>query len=197
MKHFLFAATLLCFSPFQIALHAKPSAKPVARPTHFWTLGVHEIGARLIVPSIYLDAPIVEGIDDPALRVGPGHDSLSDLPGKAGNCVIAAHRNVWGAWFWHLPRVKVGETIEVRTRTQRQFYRVTRAQTMSGYDTSVLEPPLDPTITRLTLYTCTKPKTDNRFVVVADLIRTQPSTARDFQAFSLPQAKPQAFAARR
>lgn len=187
---------MVCFAS-QSALQAKPAVKTAARPTHFWTHNVREIGARLIVPSIYLDAPIVEGIDDPALRVGPGHDALSDLPGKAGNCVIAAHRNVWGAWFWHLPRVQVGETIEVRTRTQRQFYRVTRAQTMSGYDTSVLERPLKANITRLTLYTCTKPKTDNRFVVVADLIRTQPSTAREFLAFSLPNAKPQTFATRR
>lgn len=126
--------------------------------------------AQLIIPDIYIDAPVVRGVNDAALRNGVGHDPLSNLPGQKGNCVIAGHRNVWGAWFWHLPRLKPGSLIYVQMPQKRYTYRVAFTRTVLPHDTSLLEPPTGPAAPRLTLYTCTKPKTENRFVVVANLI---------------------------
>jgi sortase A len=132
--------------------------------------------AQLVIPDIYIDAPVVRGVSDAALRNGVGHDPLSDLPGQKGNCVIAGHRNVWGAWFWHLPRLKPGSPIYVQTSQKRYTYRVAFTRTVPPYDTSLLEAPTGQAAPRLTLYTCTKPKTENRFVVVANLVSETPVT---------------------
>jgi LPXTG-site transpeptidase (sortase) family protein len=129
---------------------------------------------QLVIPDIYIDAPVVRGVTDGALRNGVGHDPLSGLPGQQGNCVIAGHRNVWGAWFWHLPRLKPGSLIYVQMPQKRYTYRVAFTRTVPPYDTSLLEPPQGKAAPRLTLYTCTKPKTENRFVVVANLVSEEP-----------------------
>jgi sortase A len=147
------------------------------------------LDVRLLVPSIYLDARLTSGIEDTPLRFGPGHDKLSDAPGAPGNCVVAAHRNVWGAEFWHLPSVKKGALIELRTPTKRLFYRVISARTIQGDDLSPLQPPQDPKASRLTLYTCTKPRTAARFLVSADLEKTEPSSLALFNDAALPFAK--------
>ena len=144
------------------------------------------MNARLIVPAIYIDAMLVQGLSDEALRLGPGHDPQSDLPGEPGNCVLAAHRNVWGAEFWHLPRLKPGNIVEVRTPHQRLIYRVKWARNIEGTDLSPLQQPGDAGISRLTLYTCTKPRTAARFIVSADLEQRLPSTPEMFKQQTLP-----------
>lgn len=150
-----------------------------AVPTQSAPQRVRELPVQLVIPDIYLEAPLMSGIDDAALKQGPGHDVLSDAPGAPGNCVVAAHRNVWGAWFWHLPRVKKGARIELRMAGKIHVYRVIEASIVAGHDTSFLEAPHDPRVSRLTLYTCTKPRTNNRFIVVADRIavESKPSDA--------------------
>ena len=142
--------------------------------------------ARLVAPSIYLDARLTHGVDDVALRFGPGVDEASPLPGEKGNCVVAAHRNVWGAEFWHLPRLKVGESVEVVTPQKRFVYRVRSSRLVGEHELAPLQAPSDPSISRLTLYTCTKPRTAHRFIVSADLEKTLPSTPALFHARALP-----------
>ena len=48
---------------------------------------------RLIVPRLGMDEIVVEGVDERALRAGPGHLPGSALPGAPGNAVISAHRD--------------------------------------------------------------------------------------------------------
>ncbi len=168
-------------APSRLASLAAPPRKKTV-----FTSNALPLNARLIVPSIYLDAMMMQGIGDDSLRLGPGHDSESDLPGTAGNCVIAGHRNVWGAEFWHLPYVKAGDPIEVRTPTQRLLYRVKWARVVAGGDLSPLQPPAEEGISRLTLYTCTKPVTAARFIVSADLEQRLPSTPAHFKPQTLP-----------
>jgi sortase A len=127
----------------------------------------------LIIPELGINAPIVRGIDDPSLRHGVGVDPLSSVPGVPGNSVIAGHRNVWGAWFWDLPSLKPGSQIFVKTPEATYTYKVAFTRVAQPHDISLLEPPTDPKVTRLTLYTCTKPKTDCRFVVVANLVKKE------------------------
>jgi LPXTG-site transpeptidase (sortase) family protein len=150
--------------------------------------------AQLVIPDIYIDAPVVRGVSDAALRNGVGHDPLSNLPGQKGNCVIAGHRNVWGAWFWHLPRLKPGSLIYMHLPQKRYTYRVAFTRTVQPHDTSLLEAPKGQAVPRLTLYTCTKPKTENRFVVVANLVsetpfNTAPVASTPVVATSPPRAQ--------
>ncbi len=168
-----------------VAPHFAPaiskSKKPVARQTSrraASTRGAAKawLPAKLIIPKLKVTAPIVRGIDNAALRRGVGFDPDSSAAGqRGGNCVIAGHRNVWGSWFWSLPNLKKGDLVFIDTPRQRLTYRVQSGRVVQPSDTQVLESPADAgnanAAPRLTLYTCTKPKTDCRFIVVADLVK--------------------------
>ncbi len=202
MKPFILKPLLASLAPVLLqastcSARTRPAARAAA-PTHtaslqappqkktVFTSHAPPLNARLIVPSIYLDALVMQGIGDDSLRLGPGHDLDSDLPGAQGNCVIAGHRNVWGAEFWHLPRLRAGDRIEIRTPSQRLLYRVKWARVVAGSDLSPLQPPEQPGTSRLTLYTCTKPRTEARFIVSADLEQRLPGTPALFERRTLP-----------
>lgn len=128
-----------------------------------------------------LDIPVSHGTDNEALRRAPGFDPLSALPGERGNCVVASHRNVHGAYFWYLTEVKPGALITLQTPGKSFDYRVTAARLVAEAQTDVLEnhlpqgaPP------RLTLYTCTLPVSAQRFVVTADLVSRNTTTPRAY-----------------
>ncbi len=59
---------------------------------------------------------VVEGVDLPTLRKGPGHDPRSSAPGQAGNFVISGHRTTYGAPFYNLNDFQVGDEIHVVDR---------------------------------------------------------------------------------
>ncbi len=126
---------------------------------------------RLIVPAMGLDIPVSHGTDDAALRRAPGFDPLSALPGERGNCVVASHRNVHGAYFWYLTEVKPGALITLQTPQKSFVYRVTAARLVAESQTEILENDLSVSAApRLTLYTCTLPVSPKRLVVSADLV---------------------------
>ena len=114
-----------------------------------------------------LDATVVEGVSEGALLRGPGHDPHSSALGE-GNCVIAAHRNMAGSWFYQLHALQPGDRITLETPQEIFTYRVKQVKEVSENDLSVLRtrPNMKP---RLTLYSCTLPKTAKRLVAVADL----------------------------
>ena len=123
---------------------------------------------RLIIPDIDVDAIVLRGVDDDALKKGPGHDRASALPGQKGNCVIAAHRNSYGWWFYNLGEVGNNTQIELRTPSKSYHYKVVSTQVLPDDATWVLRPPTDPKAApRLTLYTCALPHGSNRIVVTA------------------------------
>lgn len=156
------------------AVDTAQAATPTTAVTKFVAVA-RPLGARLVIPDIYVDVPVMQGLDDAALMNGPGHDPHSDQPGQPGNCVIAAHRNIWGAEFWHLPNLKKGANIRLHSADKTYHYRVVQVLTVPESDFSVLQRPGRPNISRLTLYTCTKPRTVSRYVVVADLVSTSPA----------------------
>lgn len=123
---------------------------------------------RIVIPGIGLDAVVVQGMDSAALSRGPGHDPHSAAPGQPGNCVIAAHSNIYGAWFGNLDQLWAGSTIELHTPRQNYKYTVLTSVQVSQSDTSVLAPAPDGTA-NLTLITCTKPASIYRHVVTAVL----------------------------
>ena len=121
---------------------------------------------------------MVRGVDDETLRAGPGRDPLSDKPGEKGNCVIAAHRNVHGAPFWYLTKLTANALVLVETARETLIYKVAFARLVPETETSLLERPTNSLAApQLTLYTCTLPKSTDRFIVVASLLERQPASA--------------------
>jgi LPXTG-site transpeptidase (sortase) family protein len=103
--------------------------------------------ARLEIPRLELDEIVVEGVDESALRAGPGHMTGSALPGDSGNAVISAHRD---RHFKSLGKVVVGDTIHTDGARGQFTWVVTRVRVVDA-DAPVLRSSATPL---LTLTTC-------------------------------------------
>lgn len=104
---------------------------------------------RLSVPSIKLDAVVVEGVNRKDLLMGPGHLPDTPEPGQAGNSVISAHRDTF---FRHIHELKKGDYILVQ-RAGRQFrYEVTGKKILQPDDVWVTKATPDAELTLLTCY---------------------------------------------
>lgn len=123
---------------------------------------------RIVIPELNIDAVVINGFDEDSLRRGPAHDPRSAMPGQAGNCVIAAHRNVYGAWFARVDEMYAGSLVQLKTPTATYNYHTVSIMRVSETDRSVLAPPTDGT-SRLTLITCTLPHSSDRVIVSAVL----------------------------
>ncbi len=127
-----------------------------------------EQAARIVISSIGVDAPVVEGDDWESLKRGAGHHIGSSNPGERGNCVISAHNDIYGEIFRQLPEVEVGDVVELYT-TGGQVYRyaVTQIRIVEPTDLSAMYPTSTPV---LTLISCYPYGIDtHRIVVIAEL----------------------------
>jgi sortase A len=110
---------------------------------------------------------IVEGTGENQLQQGPGHYVGTPLPGEAGNVAIAGHRTTYGAPFYDLNALVVGDPIYIQTAQGIFNYQVVNSHVVQPDDTSVLEPTTTP---ELTLTTCNpRYSAATRLVVVATL----------------------------
>lgn len=102
------------------------------------------------------DLYVVSGVGLDVLRAGPGHYPDSDRPGGPGNAAIAGHRTTYGAPFWSLDELALGDTIHVVDRDGREWvYAVTEQQIVAPTDVWVVgEDPLGTGAPTLTLTTC-------------------------------------------
>lgn len=104
---------------------------------------------RLTIPSIKLDAVVVEGVDRKHLLVGPGHLPDTPEPGEPGNAVISGHRDTF---FRHIHELKSGDYIMVERAGRRFRYEVTGKKVVQPTDMAVVQPTPDSQLTLLTCY---------------------------------------------
>ena len=105
--------------------------------------------ARLSVPRLGSAWFVYPGADKKSLRLGPGHLTGTAMPGTAGNCVIAAHRDTH---FRALKDVKKGDEILVTTRQGEFRYRVTKISIVSPKNTAALRPTPGGVLNLITCY---------------------------------------------
>ncbi len=74
---------------------------------------------RMEIPRIGVDHILVEGVSVEALKRGPGHYPDTPLPGRSGNVGIAGHRTTYGAPFYRLDELEVGDPVVVTTAEGR------------------------------------------------------------------------------
>lgn len=79
---------------------------------------------RIIIPKLGVDAMVVEGTSQAALRAGAGHYPTSPLPGEAGNVAIAGHRVTYGRPFNRMDELGVGDEIKLETPLAMHTYRI-------------------------------------------------------------------------
>ncbi len=132
---------------------------------------------RIRIPAVGVDRYFVEGVGEAQLQQGPGRYPGSGLPGQPGNLAIAGHRTTYGAPFFELDHVRVGDKVTIDVPQGRAIYTVSQPPfAVSPYDTNVLANFGD---SRLTLTTCNPPFfATTRLIVVAELSEWLPTGAR-------------------
>lgn len=123
---------------------------------------------QIEIPSIGLDKVLFQGVDTATLKKGPGHMPWTPLPGQPGNAVISGHRTTYGAPFFNLDKVEVGDQIVITTALGKSTYEVRR---------SIIVKPTDVWVTDsmpgawITLTTCNpKYSARQRLIVQAELV---------------------------
>ncbi len=125
-------------------------------------------GVALIkIPKIGVDRVVVEGVEVEHLKKGPGHYPETALPGQLGNMVISGHRTTYGAPFYRLDEIRVGDEIAIVDAVGSYQYKVTETKIVRPTDLGVIAPSSD---ARLTLTTChPRFSARQRLIVVAAL----------------------------
>jgi len=125
----------------------------------------------LLIPTIGVDAPVLEGKDAGTLNRGLWHIPTSSTPDQGTNTVITGHRFQYLTGphtFYNLDKVKLGDPIVLDWNGKRYAYKVTVIKTVLPSELSVEQPTAHPT---LTIYTCTPLWTEtHRLVVQAVLV---------------------------
>jgi sortase A len=82
--------------------------------------------ALLQVPSIELEAVVVEGTSGEQLQKGPGHFRNTVMFGQRGNAAIAGKRTTYGAPFSKIGDLEAGDQIQTTTPSGVFRYQVDR-----------------------------------------------------------------------
>jgi sortase A len=124
---------------------------------------------HLVIPKIGVNKFVVEGVAESDLVKGPGHYPQTVMPGQAGNAAIAGHRTTYGAPFYDLNELSLGDPIYITDLAGRTWvYEVSqRPEVVSPSDVAVLDPT---PYAELTLTTCNpRFEATSRLVIVARL----------------------------
>jgi sortase A len=128
-------------------------------------------GNSIIIPSMLLNQPIIEGTSPYTVNKGVWRFPSSSTPDKGGNTVLIGHRFTYhnAAVFYHLDLLLPGQTLAVYWNHKAYRYKVTAADVVAPSDTAIENPTAD---ARLTIFTCTPLWTSkSRLVVTAELIK--------------------------
>jgi len=120
-------------------------------------------GIRIQLPSINIDAPIVQGDGWEQLKKGVGQYIGSADPGRDGNVVLSAHNDVYGELFRDLDKLAPGDQIIISTRQRQYIYIVDRTVLVEPTAVEVMASTGSPTVT---LISCYPYLVDNQRIVV-------------------------------
>lgn len=126
--------------------------------------------ARLLAKGGDIELIVLEGGSGRTLAFGPGHLSVSALPGKKGNSIIAGHRDTH---FQFLKFMKRGESILVETADgDTHLYRVTDIDVVDSRRGSILIDTESPMLSLVTCYPFETRRAGGplRYVVTAEMV---------------------------
>jgi len=105
--------------------------------------------ALLRIPTLALQVPVLDGIDELTLNRAVGRIPGTARPGGLGNIGIAGHRD---GFFRVLKDISVGDEIQLVTWRERFLYQVTDIDVVEKNDVHVLTGSDDSMITLVTCY---------------------------------------------
>ncbi|MDQ3462725.1 MAG: class E sortase, partial [Actinomycetota bacterium] len=133
-----------------------------------------EAVAIIRIPKIDVEKTVVEGVGIDDLQKGPGHYPDTPMPGQPGNAGIAGHRTTYGAPFYELDQLEVGDEILVRTLQGEFRYEVDRTSVVRPNQVEVLDPTEE---ARLTLTTCNPRFSAAQRLIVSAVLTGPPAPA--------------------
>ena len=107
---------------------------------------------RIQIPSINVDAPIVQGDGWEQLKKGVGQYVGSPDPGQDGNVVLSAHNDVYGELFRYLDRLVPGDQVIISTQQRQYTYIVDRTVLVEPTAVEVMASSGSPTVTLISCY---------------------------------------------
>ncbi len=107
---------------------------------------------RISIPSINVDAPIVNGDNWEALKTGVGLNASSSRPGEPGNVILSGHNDIFGEVFRNLDQLKTGDKVLLLTEKNAYTYTVTDTQIVAPNQVDVLDQTKDRTLTLISCY---------------------------------------------
>jgi sortase A len=129
----------------------------------------YQVAGNLVVPSLSLNAPVVEGIGETQLAVAVGHDPSSVWPSTHGTSVFLAHDVTW---FSGINQLRPGSELDYETQCGVYQYLVTSSRVVKAGS-----PVTSGSQGVLALVTCYPLNalylTPNRLLVEAELVRVQ------------------------
>ena len=133
-----------------------------------------EAVAMIRIPKIEVEKAVVEGVGVEDLQKGPGHYPGTPLPGQPGNAAIAGHRTTYGAPFFSLDELEIGDEILVRTLQGEFRYEVDRTSVVLPSQVEVLDATEE---ARLTLTTCNPRFSAAERLIVSAVLTDPPAPA--------------------
>ena len=112
--------------------------------------------AELSIPAIDLRTKVFEGVNEAALKKGPGHWPGTPALGEPGNLVLSGHRSTETRPFLYLDRLSRGDVITMTQGSNRYRYAVDSVTIVpeKDYVPYVLKRPDKPNAQKLTLFAC-------------------------------------------
>ena len=111
-----------------------------------------EQAVRIEIPTIKLDAPVVQGDGWEQLKKGVAQHIGSANPGQNGNMVLSAHNDVYGELFRNLDKLQPGDVVRLHTQQREYEYLVDRTQIVEPTAVEVMASTGAPTVTLISCY---------------------------------------------
>jgi sortase A len=150
----------------EIPAHLQPMVQSLANmpvPT-----AAPDQAIRIQIPSITIDAPVVQGDGWEQLKKGVGQNLASSVnPGQNGNIVLSAHNDVYGELFRYLDKLAPGDEVILYTQQRQYVYVVDRTAIVEPTAVEVMASTGSPTVTLISCYPYLKDK--QRIVVFGRL----------------------------
>lgn len=127
-----------------------------------------EQAVRIQIPSIGVDAPVIQGDGWEQLKKGVGQHAGTPDPGDNGNIVLSAHNDVFGEFFRDLDKLKTGDTIVLFTNLRSYTYVINQSRIVMPSQVEVMAPTPEPVVT---LISCYPYMVDNRRIVVSAVLK--------------------------
>ena len=126
-----------------------------------------EQALRIQIPSLGIDAPVVQGDGWEQLKKGVGQHLGTSNPGQKGNMVLSAHNDIFGEIFRDLDRLKPGDQVIVYTNQRAYTYTVNGSKIVEPTQVEAMEATSHPAVTLISCYPYLVD--DQRIVVSASL----------------------------